>query len=94
MLDLMYDLPSSKKTGRIKITKRMVEENELGLRPPQTVRRSLTMDPVNDPFEVLRTIPLIPLRDLVVFPSTLVPFIIGRAFVDPGPGKGRRKRKD
>jgi ATP-dependent Lon protease len=36
------------------------------------------MDPVNDPFEVLKNIPLIPLRDLVVFPSTLVPFIIGR----------------
>ena len=28
--------------------------------------------------EVLKNIPLIPLRDLVVFPSTLVPFIIGR----------------
>jgi ATP-dependent Lon protease len=29
--------------------------------------------------EVLRNIPLIPLRDLVVFPGTLVPFIVGRA---------------
>ena len=29
--------------------------------------------------EVLKNIPLIPLRDLVVFPSTLVPFIIGRS---------------
>jgi ATP-dependent Lon protease len=28
--------------------------------------------------EVLRNIPLIPLRELVIFPSTLVPFIIGR----------------
>jgi ATP-dependent Lon protease len=28
--------------------------------------------------EVLRNIPLIPLRDLVVFPATLVPFIVGR----------------
>lgn len=28
--------------------------------------------------EVIRNIPLIPLRDLVVFPSTLVPFIVGR----------------
>jgi ATP-dependent Lon protease len=28
--------------------------------------------------EMIRSIPLIPLRDLVVFPSTLVPFIIGR----------------
>lgn len=28
--------------------------------------------------EVIRNIPLIPLRDLVIFPSTLVPFIIGR----------------
>jgi len=36
------------------------------------------MDPVTDPFEILKTVPLIPLRDLVVFPSTLVPFIIGR----------------
>ncbi len=36
------------------------------------------MDPVKDVFEVLKTVPLIPLRDLVVFPSTLVPFIIGR----------------
>jgi ATP-dependent Lon protease len=28
--------------------------------------------------EVIKNIPLIPLRDLVVFPATLVPFIIGR----------------
>jgi len=28
--------------------------------------------------EILKNVPLIPLRDLVVFPSTLVPFIIGR----------------
>lgn len=28
--------------------------------------------------EVLKNLPLIPLRDLVIFPSTLVPFIIGR----------------
>jgi ATP-dependent Lon protease len=28
--------------------------------------------------EVIRNIPLIPLRDLVVFPATLVPFIVGR----------------
>ena len=28
--------------------------------------------------EVIFNVPLIPLRDLVVFPSTLVPFIIGR----------------
>lgn len=28
--------------------------------------------------EMIKNIPLIPLRDLVVFPSTLVPFIIGR----------------
>src|SRR4030066_1718674 len=29
--------------------------------------------------EMIRNIPLIPLRDLVIFPSTLVPFIIGRS---------------
>ncbi len=29
--------------------------------------------------DVLRNIPLIPLRDLVVFPGTLVPFIVGRS---------------
>jgi ATP-dependent Lon protease len=29
--------------------------------------------------EILRNIPLIPLRDLVVFPGTLVPFIVGRS---------------
>ncbi|MEW5902575.1 MAG: LON peptidase substrate-binding domain-containing protein, partial [Acidobacteriota bacterium] len=28
--------------------------------------------------EIIRNIPLIPLRDVVIFPSTLVPFIIGR----------------
>ena len=32
----------------------------------------------NDKSEVVKNIPLVPLRDLVVFPSTLVPFIIGR----------------
>lgn len=30
-------------------------------------------------FETFRNIPLIPLRDLVIFPSTLVPFIVGRS---------------
>jgi len=29
--------------------------------------------------EVIKNLPMIPLRDLVVFPSTLVPFIIGRS---------------
>ena len=33
----------------------------------------------NDSTEDVQNIPLIPLRDLVVFPSTLVPFIIGRS---------------
>lgn len=32
----------------------------------------------NSSTEIIRNIPLIPLRDLVIFPSTLVPFIIGR----------------
>lgn len=32
----------------------------------------------NDTTDLFRNIPLIPLRDLVIFPSTLVPFIIGR----------------
>lgn len=35
MLDLMFDLPSSRKSGRIKITKRMVEENELSFDRPK-----------------------------------------------------------
>ena len=29
--------------------------------------------------ELIKNLPLIPLRDLVIFPSTLVPFIIGRS---------------
>lgn len=33
----------------------------------------------SDQSEIIKNIPLIPLRDLVVFPSTLVPFIIGRS---------------
>ena len=33
----------------------------------------------NGTSEMIRNIPLIPLRDLVIFPSTLVPFIIGRS---------------
>lgn len=33
----------------------------------------------NEHSEVILNIPLIPLRDLVIFPSTLVPFIIGRS---------------
>jgi len=36
MLDLMFDLPSSKKSGRIKITKRMVVDNELAFDRPKT----------------------------------------------------------
>ena len=34
--------------------------------------------PKHENSEVIKNLPLIPLRDLVVFPSTLVPFIIGR----------------
>lgn len=34
---------------------------------------------VNDNVDNVKNIPLVPLRDLVVFPSTLVPFIIGRS---------------
>ena len=37
------------------------------------------MENPSDAFEILKNVPLIPLRDLVVFPSTLVPFIIGRS---------------
>jgi len=37
------------------------------------------MDSSNEQAEILRNVPLIPLRDLVIFPSTLVPFIIGRS---------------
>jgi len=37
------------------------------------------MQDSNEQTEVLRNIPLIPLRDLVVFPATLVPFIVGRS---------------
>jgi len=36
------------------------------------------MDDTRDYPEVIKSIPLIPLRELVIFPSTLVPFIIGR----------------
>jgi ATP-dependent Lon protease len=32
----------------------------------------------SEPTEIIRNVPLIPLRELVIFPSTLVPFIIGR----------------
>ncbi len=35
--------------------------------------------PSNESTEIIKNVPLIPLRDLVVFPSTLVPFIIGRS---------------
>ena len=37
------------------------------------------MQDSNEHSEVLKNIPLIPLRDLVVFPATLVPFIVGRS---------------
>ncbi len=37
------------------------------------------MQDSNEHSEVLRNIPLIPLRDLVVFPATLVPFVVGRS---------------
>ncbi|HOW85486.1 MAG TPA: endopeptidase La [Candidatus Aminicenantes bacterium] len=37
------------------------------------------MQDSNEHTEVLKNIPLIPLRDLVVFPATLVPFIVGRS---------------
>ncbi len=36
-------------------------------------------DPKYEKSEIIKSYPLIPLRDLVIFPSTLVPFIIGRS---------------
>ncbi|MFQ6082375.1 MAG: endopeptidase La [Candidatus Aminicenantia bacterium] len=36
-------------------------------------------DPQYEKTEIIKSYPLIPLRDLVIFPSTLVPFIIGRS---------------
>jgi len=38
----------------------------------------MTMENSGENQEILRNVPLIPLRELVIFPSTLVPFIIGR----------------
>jgi ATP-dependent Lon protease len=43
--------------------------------------------------EVIKSIPLIPLRELVIFPSTLVPFIIGRSSSIQALEKAMEKKK-
>jgi ATP-dependent Lon protease len=36
------------------------------------------------PMEVYETLPIVPLRDVVVFPHMMMPFVIGRPSVDAG----------
>jgi len=93
MLDIMYELPSSKRESTIRITRAMVEENGAGLeRLKKAVENKMSSQDPNSNAEMIRNIPLIPLRDLVIFPSTLVPFIIGaspRSSPGQGPGAGQ-----
>ncbi len=36
-------------------------------------------DPPVRPDDAVSTLPMVPLRDIVVFPHTMVPFVVGRA---------------
>ena len=70
MLDLMFHLPSPRKTATIRITKKMVEDNDFKYHPSQASCRRIKMQ-THDKNEAIKNVPMIPLRDLVVFPSTL-----------------------
>ena len=90
MLDLMYQVPNQKKVREVTITREVVmakdkpialiekavgSERELAIEISHCHHQSrLPMDTL----EVYETLPIVPLRDVVVFPHMMMPFVIGR----------------
>src|SRR5919106_974434 len=62
MLDLMYSVPGQKKLREVVVTREIVEAKD----------KSITL------IEIYETLPIVPLRDVVVFPHMMMPFVIGR----------------
>ena len=89
MLDLMYQLPQQKDQRELTITKEMV----LKQGDPAAVRKSWIDEVANVDAIRIRSrnslmstkekyeqtqLPMVPIRDVVIFPFMMVPFVIGR----------------
>ena len=79
MLDLMYEVPSSADIEECVITEEVVAERAA---PVRAVQESWVVDSDDRPFFASSTasleLPVVPLRDMVVFPHMMAPFIVGR----------------
>ena len=74
MLDLMYTLPGQKKVRECVITREVVMSKE----KPITLDRKSRLATSRRFMELYETLPIVPLRDVVVFPHMMMPFVIGR----------------
>ena len=74
MLDLMYQVPNQKKVREVTITREVVMAKDKPITLIEKGRISVE-DPIGSRTE---TLPIVPLRDVVVFPHMMMPFVIGR----------------
>ena len=75
MLDLMYQVPNQKKVREVTITREVVH----GEGQADHADRERPDKRWSHPsLEVYETLPIVPLRDVVVFPHMMMPFVIGR----------------
>ena len=82
MLDLMYQLPQQKDQRELTITKEMVEKKEIQLpfeKAGKGIRRRIRSNLMStkEKYEHAK-LPMVPIRDVVIFPFMMVPFVIGR----------------
>ena len=84
MLDLMYQLPQQKDQRELTITKEMVEKKEIQLPFEKAGIQGMSqMNPIDnlmstkEKYEQTK-LPMVPIRDVVIFPFMMVPFVIGR----------------
>ena len=91
MLDLMYQVPNQKKVREVTITREVVHGEGQADHADREGRIAncngsmrLNQHPhlqsqfMESPLEVYETLPIVPLRDVVVFPHMMMPFVIGR----------------
>ena len=87
MLELMYNLPAQRKLREFVVTAEMVRSREINwtlLEKAGYLKRTakepyITTGPMfNREKNELKRVPMMPVRDLVIFPQMMNPFIVGR----------------
>ena len=81
MLDLMYHLPSQRKVREFVVTKEMVKNHEINFSFALSLRRQVNGPPIC--FQAVKRtrpdcLPMMPIRDVVIFPHMMTPFVVGR----------------